>query len=280
MRLWCVELCRAHACARVVHPARPNGSASRPHPARHHGSASRPRTDCRVPLPSAATHSPATWSWQMATPPAVRRWARVTRPQATQLGQTSRVAPCAQEAQLLLTPASQVRHCMVGSPQPASRPLTRGLPPPGRLGTQRGGSIPTRANSPPHLHESAHGHSPERHGVRVSACLRLQPGRLRLQASRSSRRATTRPSPPQTSPSKARTSPSAHIGSQPARVRLQPAARTVAGMISGLLRMEFPQDRFMGEEDAAARPHGQTCPLGRARGRLLRLGDIGRYSEI
>ena len=50
----------------------------------------------------------------------------------------------------------------------------------------------------------------------------------------------------------------------------------IQGMISWLLRMEFPHDRFMGEEDAAARPHGQTCPLGRARGRLLRLGDIGR----
>lgn len=119
-----------------------------------------------------------------------------------------------------------------------------------------------------------------------SGCLRLQPGRLRLQASRSSRRATTRPSPPQTSPSKARPSRPAHIGLH--RVALQPAARTVAGMISGLLRMEFPQDRFMGEEDAAARPHGQTCPksapapgryseIQRDIGRLLRLGDIGRY---
>ena len=65
------------------------------------------------------------------------------------------------------SPTLHGRHCMVGSPQPASRPLTRGLPPPGRLGTQRGGSIPTRAKSPPHSHESAHGHSPEWHGVRV-----------------------------------------------------------------------------------------------------------------
>ena len=43
-------------------------------------------------------------------------------------------------------------------------------------------------------------------------------------------------------------------------------------MISGLLRMEFPNDRFMGEEDAAARRHGQTPPLiGSARARPLRL---------
>ena len=89
-----------------MHPARPNGSASRPHPARHNGSAYRPRTDGRLPLPPAATHSPATWSWQMATPPAVRRWTRVTRPQATQLGQKSHVATT----------------FYAGSPQPAPPP--------------------------------------------------------------------------------------------------------------------------------------------------------------
>ena len=52
---------------------------------------------------------------------------------------------------------------------------------------------------------------------------------------------------------------------------MQPAARTVAGMISGLLRMEFPKDRFMGEEDAAARRHAQTPAIGSTRGRLPRL---------
>jgi hypothetical protein len=42
-------------------------------------------------------------------------------------------------------------------------------------------------------------------------------------------------------------------------------------MISGLLRMEFPKDRFMGEEDAAARRHAQTPAIGSTRGRLPRL---------
>ena len=177
------------------------------------------------------------------------------------------------------SPTLHGRHCMVGSPQPASRPLTRGYLPPAALAPR--GEVAYQRGPNHHLTRTSQRTATARNGMGLeSACLRLQPGRLRLQASRSSRRATTRPSPPQISPSKARTSPSAHIGSQPARVRLQPAARTVAGMISGLLRMEFPQDRFMGEEDAAARPQGQACPLGRAPGRLLRLGDIGRYSEI
>ena len=90
MRLWCVV---AVSCTRMCTCSAPS-------------TAQRPRTDGRVPLPPAATHSPATWSWQMATPPAVRRWTRVTRRQATQLGQKSHVATT----------------FYAGSPQPASPP--------------------------------------------------------------------------------------------------------------------------------------------------------------
>ena len=79
----------------------------------------------------------------MATPPAARRWTRVTPPQVTQHGRNSRA----------------VTHRSGG---PAACPASQSVCLPVTTTLLAGSTQPTR---PPHSHESGHGHSLELHPV-------------------------------------------------------------------------------------------------------------------